>query len=146
MVGIFLKDREVQYVATKDDTTKTWRILDTWHEALTSLGPEDDVEDDNPAVTVLTEGAFIALVKEAARMGILENAYLGGPEDIEEMDALREQIVNLESQLQDVAHNPPLPPAPPAPPKSEGYMLKEMAMSTLLKLTGMSDLESLTKD
>ena len=53
MVGMFLKDREVQYVAHKDETTNTWRILDTWHEDLTNLGPDDDVEDDsNASLTV----------------------------------------------------------------------------------------------
>lgn len=143
MVGMFLKDREVQYIANKDEMLKTWRILDTWHEALADLGPEDDVEDDNPAVTILTEGAFIALVKEAARLGVLENAHFGSEENTEEVEALQEEIASLKQQLQEVKIHPP---QPPALPKSEGYMLKEMAMSTLLKLTGMSDLESLTKD
>lgn len=146
MVGMFLKDRDVQYIANKDEMLKTWRILDTWHEALANLGPEDDVEDDNPAVTILTEGAFIALVKEAARLGVLENAHFGNEDTSEEVEALQEQIESLKKQLQEVEVHPPQPPQPPAPPKSEGYMLKEMAMSTLLKLTGMSDLESLTKD
>ena len=84
MVGLFLKDREVQYTAHKDGVTNAWRILDTWHEDLMNLGPEDDVEDDSAAVTILTEGAFIALVKEAARLGVLQNANLGGSEDIDE--------------------------------------------------------------
>lgn len=143
MVGMFLKDREVQYVASRDERSNAWRILDTWHEALVDLGPEDDVEDDNPAVHMLTEGAFIALIKEAARLGVLENAHFGSEENTEEVEALQEEVASLKQQLQKV---PVHPPQPPATPKSEGYMLKEMAMSTLLKLTGMSDLESLTKD
>ena len=70
MVGMFLKDREVQYTANRDEITNTWRILDTWHEDLKNLGPDDEIEDTSNSVTILTEGAFIALVKEAARLGI----------------------------------------------------------------------------
>ena len=33
-VGHLLQGRDQQYVATKDDATKTWRVLDTWHDAL----------------------------------------------------------------------------------------------------------------
>ena len=77
MVGMFLKDREVQYTANRDEITNTWRILDTWHEDLKSLGPEDEVEDTSKSVTVITEGAFIAIVKEAARLGVLQNANFG---------------------------------------------------------------------
>lgn len=144
MVGMFLKDREVQYTANKDEITNTWRILDTWHQDLANLGPEDEIEDTSSAVTILTEGAFIALVKEAARLGILQNAQLGNEEDLDDiLDEKDAEIADLRTQLEDVKVHPP---KAPAPPKSEGFMLKEMAMSTLLKLTGMSDLESLTKD
>ena len=45
MVGMFLKDREIQYTANRDEVTNTWRILDTWHEDLVNLGPEDEVDD-----------------------------------------------------------------------------------------------------
>ena len=77
MLGNILQGREQQYVASKDDGTKTWRVLDTWHESLKTLQVEDEVPDDCPAVTILTEGAFIALVKEAARTGLQENATFG---------------------------------------------------------------------
>ena len=46
MIGNMLRDRDVQYVAIKDDLTNTWRILDTWHEDLKSLQPEDEIDDD----------------------------------------------------------------------------------------------------
>ena len=74
VMGNMLRERDAQYIATRDDGTQTWRILDTWHDTLRDLSPEDDVEDTSPAVTVLTEGGFIALVKEASRLGILQNA------------------------------------------------------------------------
>ena len=77
-IGNSLRERDVQYVAVKDETTHTWRILDTWHGALKNLDPESDVPDDNEAVTILTEGGFISLVREATRLGVLQNANLGG--------------------------------------------------------------------
>ena len=145
MVGMFLKEREVQYTAHKDETTNTWRILDTWHEDIANLGPDDEVEDNSPAVTVLTEGAFIALVKEASRLGVLQNAAFSESSAAErdllaketENIELREKILELEEKLQGAKQNPH---------RTEGFELKEMAMQTLLKLTSMSDIENLAKD
>ena len=141
MVGVFLKDRDVQYIANRDEVTHTWRILDTWHETLAVWGPEDDVPDDSPALTILTEGAFISLVKEAAKLGVLQNAAFEGHTALEDENiALREQIVDLEKQVNssqgEIQHIT----------KSESFLLKEMAMNTMLKLTTMSDVEHLTKD
>ena len=141
MVGVLLKDRDVQYIANRDEVTHTWRILDTWHETLAVLGPEDDVPDDSPALTILTEGAFISLVKEAAKLGVLQNAAFEGHTALEDENiALREQIVDLEKQVNssqgEIQHIT----------KSESFLLKEMAMNTMLKLTTMSDVEHLTKD
>ena len=138
MVGMFLKDREAQYTANRDEVTNTWRILDTWHEDLTSLGPEDDIEDNSKAVTVLTEGAFIALVKEAARLGTLQNAAFENNSALEEENhALRERLLELEKSLHTTTQQVH---------KTEGFLLIEMAMQTMLKLTSMSDIENLTKD
>ena len=38
------------------------------------------------------------------------------------------------------------PPEVVSSPKTESYLLKERAMDTLLKLTGMADIENLAKD
>ena len=76
-IGNSLRERDVQYVAVKDETTHTWRILDTWHDDLKSYGEEDDVPDDSNAVTILTDGGFISLVREATRLGVLQNANFG---------------------------------------------------------------------
>tara|TARA_Y100001951_G_scaffold99286_1_gene101111 strand:+ start:417 stop:842 length:426 start_codon:yes stop_codon:yes gene_type:complete len=141
MVGMFLKDRELQYTANRDEITNTWRILDTWHEDLMNLGPDDEIEDTSKAVTILTEGAFIALVKEAARLGVLQNAAFEGHTALEDENiALREKILDLEKHVstttEEIQHIN----------KSESFLLKEMAMQTMLKLTSMSDIENLTKD
>ena len=87
MLGNMLRERDSQYVASKDEATQTWRILDTWHDALQTMGPEDEIEDDSEAITVLTEGGFIALVREAARLGVLQNATGGNTDMFESLKA-----------------------------------------------------------
>ena len=59
-----------------------------------------------------------------------------------------QQIEDLKEQLKAAPEAVVVPATPPLPqkPKSEGYLLKEMAMQTLLKLTSMSDIEHMTKD
>ena len=141
MIGNTLRDRNNQYVATKDPTG-TWRILDTWHDELRQLDPDGDIPDDSEAVTLLSEGAFLALVKEAARLGVLANATFTEPSETgEEIFAkeseildLREKLVKYEEEIFTLNH------------RSEGFVLKEMAMNTLLKLTSMSDIQTLSKD
>ena len=90
-IGNMLRDRQEQYVAQKDNTG-TWRILDTWHEDLTKLDPEDEIDDASEAVTVLSEGSFLALVREATRLGVLQNAALM------ENDALADQVAELKEE------------------------------------------------
>jgi hypothetical protein len=149
MIGNMLRERESQYIATRDEGTQTWRILDTWHDVLREMNPEDEVEDDSPAVTIVTEGGFIALVKEASRLGILQNASSSfgitdtrEPEDYgnelkekdEELAEMRKKIVKYEEENNTLRISAS---------KSEGTLLKELAMETLLKLTLSSDIEKL---
>ena len=37
VLGNILRERDQQYVANRDDATQTWRVLDTWHDALTPV-------------------------------------------------------------------------------------------------------------
>lgn len=149
VMGNMLRERDAQYIATRDDGTQTWRILDTWHDTLREMSPEDDVEDTSPAVTVLTEGGFIALVKEASRLGILQNATSSfipvdtrteedyaeaNNEKDEELAKMREKLVKYEEEISTLRMSAS---------KSEGTVLKELAMETLLKLTLSSDIEKL---
>jgi len=146
MVGMFLKDREVQYTANRDEITNTWRILDTWHEDLKNLGPDDEIEDTSNSVTILTEGAFIALVKEAARLGILQNAQLGTEEDLDDLlDEKDAEIADLRKQLEAPREVGRLSENK-QPKRTEGFVLKEMAMSNILKIVSIADIEGLTED
>jgi hypothetical protein len=150
MIGNMLRERESQYIATRDEGTQTWRILDTWHDALREMNPEDDVEDTSPAVILVTEGGFIALVKEASRLGILQNATSSfipvdtrteedyvevNNEKDEELAEMRKKIVKYEEEISTLRMSSS---------KSEGSLLKEKAMDTLLKLTLASDVEKIT--
>jgi hypothetical protein len=143
-VGSSLRERDVQYVAVKDDTTHTWRILDTWHDALKAFGEDDDIPDDNEAVTILTEGGFIALVKEAARLGVLQNATFGTGEaeheaemldKDQEIHKLKEDILNKDLEIEKLQRKIN---------STEDYVLKERAMESILKLAAMSDVSNLT--
>jgi len=143
---MFLKDREVQYTANRDEITNTWRILDTWHEDLKNLGPDDEIEDTSNSVTILTEGAFIALVKEAARLGILQNAQLGTEEDLDDLlDEKDAEIADLRKQLEAPREVGRLSENK-QPKRTEGFVLKEMAMSNILKIVSIADIEGLTED
>ena len=146
-VGNMLRDREVQYVAMKDETTQTWRILDTWHEALKSLDPDDDVPDDSAAVNVLTEGQFLALVKEAARLGVLQNVNISNVEDIEELENhvldLEKEIADLNSQA---TKNETEKSVLKQEPTSESFMIKKLAMNNIMKLAAIDDVNKLAVD
>ena len=65
-IGNMLRDRQEQYVE-QNDGTGPWRILDTVYEDVTKLDPEYERNDASEAVTVLSEGSFLALVREATR-------------------------------------------------------------------------------
>ena len=145
-----------QYIAPKDDKG-TCRILDTWHADLKMMSAEDDIPDDSPAVTSLSEGQFIALIREAGSLGVLENATFGtGEAELEaiildkdqEIQKLNEKILALkekESELKRVAE------------RSEDYEIKEkeiksaydlkvLAMDKIERLVSMQDLSNLSRD
>tara|TARA_Y100000310_G_scaffold114205_1_gene112703 strand:+ start:331 stop:750 length:420 start_codon:yes stop_codon:yes gene_type:complete len=138
VMGNMLRDRDVQYVASKDETTHTWRILNTWSDELKNLQVDDDVPDDNSAVTILTEGEFIALVKEAARLGVLENASFSSEVDTSEFDSIisdrENEIKLLKAQLEHKTDH------------SEDYDLKEKAMDSIIKLVSLQDVANLSKE
>lgn len=144
-LGNILTGTEQQYVASKDDQG-TWRVLNTWHEELKRLNADDEIPDDSPAVLVFSEGQFIALIKEAASSGILENANFGtGEAELEaiildkdqEIQKLHEQILTLQEVNSDVVRNAN---------HSEEYELKEKAMGHILKLVSMQDMTNLSRD
>ena len=154
-MGTILQGREQQYVASKAATTKTWRVLDTWSDSLRNLKVDEEVPDDSPAVTVLTEGAFIALVKEAGRIGVLENANFGtGEAELEsiildkdqEILKLRDELMKLKEEtsrvIQENTHTEEYILKDRA--ILAGHDLKEKAMENILKLVSIQDVSNLS--
>ena len=102
--------------------------------------------DDSPAVTLISEGAFIAVVREASRLGVLQNATYGtGEAEYEaiilekeqEIQNLNEQLLALEEDKSQVIRNVS---------HSEEYELKEKAMASILKLVSMQDMTNLGRE
>ena len=153
VLGNPLRERDQQYVANKDESTKTWRILDTWHDDLRNLTVEDEIDDNSPALTILTEGAFIALVREAARLGVLQNATFTGEEEIdtEELEIVTADLSNKSDKIAELEEeNTSLKKENfellKLTEKSEEYALKDKAMQSILQLVSMSEMANLSKD
>jgi hypothetical protein len=132
-----LRDRQEQYVAQKDGAG-TWRILDTWHEDLTKLNPEDEIDDSSEAVTVLSEGGFLALVREATRLGVLQNAAMI------ENEALADQVADLKEENSKLQLQLDTTPAVQVT-HEEKAGLKQHAIDTIAKIVAIDSVE-ITKE
>ena len=142
-LGNILRERDEQYIANRDESG-TWRILDTWHDDLKSIGPDDEVPDKTEAVAIISEGAFISLMKEAGRLGILDNVSDSSGQSSAEIDeiivdynATKEKVSELQKELAE--RNDELAKTRM---QSEHFYIKEKAMDTVLKLAGMDTLVS----
>ena len=142
-IGGMLDGLDQQYVANKDERG-TWRILNTWHDDVKVLDAESEIDDNSDAVTVLTEGEFIALVKEATRNGVLDNAsFTADTSEYDEMLLARdEEIAKLEDQIKSLEGSNTV--LYDKTQYSEDYKLKEKAMESILKMVSMSELATLT--
>jgi len=141
-LGNILRERDEQYIANRDETG-TWRILDTWHDDLKSIGPDAEIPDKTDAVTILSEGAFISLMKEAGRSGILDNVSNGGAlEEFDDMSEQYNQAVEKIHTLEKVITDQKEQLADTRTTYSEHSHIKEKAMETVLKLAGMDTLVS----
>ena len=136
-IGNMLRDRQEQYIAQKD-SAGTWRILDTWHEDLTKLNPDDEIDDASEAVTILSEGGFLALVREATRLGVLQNAALM------ENDALADQVAELKEENDKLKIQVETTPAVEVT-HEEKAGLKQHAIDTIAKIVAIDSVE-ITKE
>jgi len=136
-IGNMLRERGEQYVANQD-STGTWRILDTWHDELKVLEPDEDVPDESSAVTIVKEGAFLSLVKEASRLGVLANASSADNDDLNnQIIGLQEHVVKLQSEKEDLTAQTR---------RSDTFELKYEALGAVLKLAAMGDMDGILKD
>ncbi len=142
MLGSMLQGRDQQWVATKDEVTNTWRILNTWHDSLKAMNVDDDIPDDSPAVTIITEAAFIALFREAARLGVLENASFGTDTETYELE-LQDREATIRELRTQLEQKPSVVETKPVLSESKAFKL-EIAdrMMKLAGLDGVSDITS----
>ena len=147
VLGNMMNESGQQYVAIKDDKN-TWRILDTWHADLKMLTADDDIPDDSNAVIALSEGQFIALIKEAASAGVLENANFSSDVDMSELEYELEtkdiKIKDLEEEIHNLTKEKRV--VERAASRSEEFELTEKARDNILKLVSMQDMTKLSRD
>ena len=136
VLGTMLSQRDTQYLATRDDKG-TWRILNTWHMDLREVAPDFDIPDDHPAVTLVTEGAFISLMKEATALGILDSALESGGVNFEDYDSAcrdrdqyQEELETLKASCQDVQMEP-----------SEVFQLSKRKLELIDKMTALGKVD-----
>ncbi len=140
-MGSTLGQYDEKYTVVKDGAG-TWRILDKWHPDLKRMSPDDDVPDDSEAVLLVPDGAFVALVKEATKLGYLSNATLG-PSGVstEEVEALRNERDQLKVENATIAAM--LEAEKKTVSQSEPFQLKNKIVDSLLKLAVSEDISSL---
>jgi hypothetical protein len=145
-VGSTLRQQSAQYIA-KRDSSGTWRILNAWHNDLRSFdADEDEIPDNHDAMTVLTEGAFESVIKEATAEGVLDGIHIEGIDEIEytkleeEASNLREQNLILMEQLE---NTDTLQSEIPKEPLSESAQLRQKGLDNILKIIGIDAQKSL---
>ena len=141
MVGAALKQRDQQYIATRDGKTGTWRILDTWHMSLEEKNPDDDIPDDHESITLVSEGAFLALIKEAGYQGILDSAVGNDGVSYEDYDDIVQEKNNLEMKLEEMTSEVSVDSG-----KSEAFEKSEKKLDTIVKLSQLGELNEKTID
>ena len=115
------------------------------------MNADEDVPDDSEAVTILSEGQFIALIKEAASQDVLSNVSFSNDNseeyeaDLAEKDTKIAELVadntklktDLERKNSELEYKSQ---------HSEDYDLKEKAMDSIVKLVSIQDMANLSKD
>ena len=136
------------YSVYHDEITKSWKILNLKHPSIAVLlasGDNPDVSDDSPAMKILSDGEFIALIKKATELEYLVNATLPfevintakvSQKEVDELKntnaILTKNLVELKDKLANAEERAKL---------SESFRLKEKSMDAILKLAGMHDIK-----
>jgi len=100
-IGADLASYPDRYSMDYDEKTKVLRILDLQHPEMQKLhDTEDEITDENPAVTVIPEGMLDYILRETAKMGL--NPRMGTlnsiEADIKEVEKRESEIKELTTQ------------------------------------------------
>jgi len=71
-IGKTFQQYEERYQVRFNELTSSWTILDLWHPSLENMEISDELPDDSPALTHLTEDGLLAVLTEAKRLGRLK--------------------------------------------------------------------------
>ncbi len=123
-----------RYSVTYEKITKTWRILDLRHPELAKIAHnlDDDVPDTHPAVTILTEQMFNALVASAIKNEVLNPAVAGIAADPEVKEVYKETIRTQEQELKELRQQ--LEKKNNVPAGTESFVLKNKIIDNLMRL------------
>jgi len=135
-IGSF-KDSLSRFRANFNYETGVWRIYDLWHDDLAQYsGLDDDIPDTSPAVTILSEGMFNAVINEADRLGILGKLKNVTPEQddkvLEEIKQIKEELQKEELKVDKREY-------------TERYLLRSRIIEANLRLASMDSIEGLDK-
>lgn len=123
-----------RYHAVFDERTKTWRVIDLKHPEVSKIQDlDEEIPDENPAVTVIPEGMFSRLINEAHRLGIIGDTHGGSNPDFDE---LKEAVNKLTEEIKGNREA--------KPSLSEKSILKKDAMDKMTKLCISGDIGSET--
>jgi hypothetical protein len=109
------KTYDLQYVA-KRDSSGTWRVLDSWNESLNTIEDNEDIPDSHAAVTLLTEGQYLSVIREATKGGYLQSAAIA--DELQAAKALQSNIQQPSSSSE----------------VSESFFIKKMIITQLANL------------
>ena len=147
-----MSDQDVQYIA-KRDSSGTWRVLDSWNESLNNIEDSEDIPDSHAAVTLLTEGQYLSVIREATKGGYLQSAALAEIQALEakveeieadnivlerENESLGEQLLSVDGA--EAAKAPQSNTQQPPIDVSESFLIKQMIIS---KLANMGQAENM---
>ena len=161
-LGEGFRHMEKRFRVTYNKQTGTWRLLDTWHDAMQKISDwTAEVADDNPAMTIVTDDGFETMAMEAARLGILGKAVMPIDNTVE-VAAFKETIKKQEAEIaeyqkeqkamqdrigEEIKKNASLvleaSKTKQEPPRSERYELKSHIVDTLRQLAGMEDIKDI---
>lgn len=151
-LGTDLQGYAERYHVSFDKSTRAWRIIDLKDPEISKVQDiDEDIPDDNPAVTVIPELAFAKLIAEAIREGVLNPSVVGLDSDAKDVTDLKAEVLQLSNALEDRAESLRLKDVElqelriksQQPQGSEEYLLKRQVVDTLQKIVIAEDLREI---
>jgi len=165
-LGEGMRHMEKRFRATYNKQTGTWRLLDSWHDAMQKITDWNaEIPDDCPALIIITDEGFTCLAMEAARLGILGKAVMPkevDPEIISGVEGIKAEYHELQQKYEDLQKENrgfvvevqdlqrkndelkgEVARAKQVPPMSDQYTLKSQIVQGLVKLAGMESIKNI---